>query len=84
MTAIREVMRDGAFLVQVVGFSRPAVQLKLYLETMQASGFIETPQLEGARIWRDVPGRRWYAAQRPSCNARGSRGRPGAPSGLGS
>ena len=64
MTAIREVMRDGAFLVQVVGFSRPAVQLKLYLETMQASGFIETPQLEGARIWRDVPGRRWYAAQR--------------------
>ena len=64
MSAIRQVMRGGALLVQVVGFSRPSVQLERYLKTMQTNGFIETPQLEGARIWRDVPRRRWYAAHR--------------------
>lgn len=69
MAAIREVMRDGAFLLQVVGFSQPEVQLDLYLETMRASGFIEMPQLEGTRIWRDVPGRRWHAAQREAAPA---------------
>ena len=70
MSAIRQVMRNGAFLVQVVGFSRPSVQLKRYLETMHASGFIELPQLAGARIWRDVPRRRWYAAHRATPAAR--------------
>ena len=69
MAAIREVMRDGAFLLQVVGFSQPAVQLELYLETIRASGFIEAPQLNGTRIWRDVPGRRWHAAQRQAAPA---------------
>ena len=64
MLAIRKVMRSGALLIQVVGFSRPAVQLGRYLETMQTNGFTETPQLEGTRIWRDVPRRRWYAARR--------------------
>ena len=64
MAAIRQVMRDGALIVQVVGFTRPDVQLNLYLDTMQTNGFNETPQLEGGRIWRDVPGRRWYAAHR--------------------
>ena len=64
MSAIRQVMRDGALIIQVVGFSRPEVQLKLYLETMRTNGFVEIPQLEGARIWRDVPRRRWYAATR--------------------
>ena len=69
MSAIRGVLRDGGFIVQVVGFSEPAVQLELYLETMQASGFIETPQPKGSRIWRDVPGRRWHAAQRRTAPA---------------
>ena len=70
MSAIRQVMRDGAFLVQVVGFSRPAVQLERYLATMHASGFIEVPQLAGTRIWRDVPRRRWYVAHRATPAAR--------------
>ena len=69
MSAIRQVMRDGAFLVQVVGFSRPTSQLGLYLKTMQANGFIEATKLGGTRIWRDVPGRRWYAAHRRSAPA---------------
>ncbi len=64
MSAIRQVMRDDAFLVQVVGFSRPTSQLSLYLKTMQANGFVEATQLGGTRIWRDVPGRRWYTAHR--------------------
>ena len=69
MSAIRRVMRDGALLVQVVGFSQPAVQLERYLETMHASGFIEIPQPAGSRIWRDVPRRRWYVAHRPAAPA---------------
>ena len=69
MSAIRQVMRDGAFLVQVVGFSRPNSQLGLYLKTMRTNGFIEPPQLGCARIWRDVPGRRWYTAHRRSTPA---------------
>ena len=69
MSAIRQVMRDGAYLVQVVGFSRPTSQLCRYLKTMQTSGFIEATHLGGTRIWRDVPGRRWYTAHRSSAPA---------------
>ncbi len=69
ISAIRQVMRDGAFLVQVVGFSQAAVQLERYLETMRASGFMEIPQLTGSRIWRDVPRRRWYVAHRATVPA---------------
>ena len=63
MSAIREVMRDDAYLVQVVGFSQGDAQLSAYLDTMRTSGFTEVRQLTGSRIWRDVPRRRWYTTR---------------------
>lgn len=56
-------------VVQMVAFSEPQWQLPRYLETMEEAGLTETflPQLKGqgdGRLWRSVPGRRWYSAQR--------------------
>lgn len=69
MSAVRRVMRGGATLVQVVGFSDPDVQLGLYLETLRTAGFIEAPLPEAGRIWREVPRRRWHASQRSTAPA---------------
>ncbi len=69
LSAIRRVMRDGAQLVQVVGFSRPEIQLELYLATLNIAGFIEAPIPEIGRIWRDIPRRRWHASQRSKAPA---------------
>lgn len=54
--------------VQVVAFSDPTWQLPRYLSALIASGLGERllPDLDTAdgRLWRRVPGRRWYADQR--------------------
>jgi hypothetical protein len=56
-------------VVQMVAFSEPQWQLPRYLEAMEEAGLTETllPQLKSqgdGRLWRSVPGRRWYSAQR--------------------
>jgi hypothetical protein len=67
LRSIRRAMKDGAYIVQMVAFSDPDTQLPRYLDNMQDAGFVEaiaTHQraANGAdRIWRTVPGRRWYA-----------------------
>ncbi|MDW8309221.1 MAG: hypothetical protein RMK20_07590, partial [Verrucomicrobiales bacterium] len=44
-------------------------QLEAYLNAMQDAGFVEVeadcdPAVKiGGRIWRDVPGRKWYACK---------------------
>jgi hypothetical protein len=53
-------------IVQVVGFNDVADQLPRYLDVMSAVGLTELkfPELATAndgRLWRDVPGRRWWA-----------------------
>jgi hypothetical protein len=61
-TAIRKVVRDDAYVVQLVGFGKPREHLNLYLETMSAAGF-EEYECEGHRLsqfWRSVPNRKWY------------------------
>lgn len=64
---IRAVMEDGAYIVQLVAFSDPAMQLDRYLENMKTAGFEEAfvipPRNDGrvCRIWRQVPNRRWHA-----------------------
>ena len=61
-TAIRKVIRDDAYIVQLVGFGKPQEHLKLYLETMSAAGF-EEYECDGHRpsqFWRAVPNRKWY------------------------
>src|SRR4029077_18269126 len=56
-------------IVQMVAFSDPSWQLPRYLETMQEVGlhevFLSTLKRErDGRLWRSVPGRRWYSDQR--------------------
>jgi hypothetical protein len=74
--SIRATMSSAAALadrhtviVQMLAFSEPKWQLTRYLETMEQAGLTEVflPTLDGeldGRLWRSVPGRRWYSDQR--------------------
>lgn len=64
--AIRRVMRDGGYMVQMVAFNRPEEQLPRYLANMETAGFrevsVESEFTAGdRRIWRQVPNRKWHA-----------------------
>ncbi len=65
LRGVREVMHDGAFIVQMLSFSDPASQLQRYLEVMDAAGFDEISRRDSVsrrvRIWRRVPSRAWHA-----------------------
>ena len=52
-------MKRGGVMVQMVAFSNPQTQLTRYLDNMVLAGFEEI--VDGARIWRDVPNRKWHA-----------------------
>lgn len=76
LRGIRAVVRPGAYIVQMVAFSRTDEQLPAYLRTMREAGFSEDRCAKSnghflPRIWRPVPGRRWHARGR--CQAPGSR-----------
>jgi hypothetical protein len=63
------MMGLGTWLVQMVGFSDRDSQLPRYLETMSRSGLKEElfPALGSppdGRLWREVPGRRWWVKAR--------------------
>jgi hypothetical protein len=51
----------------MVAFSEPESQLPRYLDNMRDAGFVEAigarshASGQADRIWRTVPGRRWYA-----------------------
>ena len=63
---IARMCAPETWLVQVVGFNDLDDQLPRYLDTMAQVGFVEE-LVEGlgtdedGRLWRDVPGRRWWA-----------------------
>lgn len=65
--AIRSVMKDGAYLVQLVAFSDPGTQLPEYLVTLERAGLKEVffsrrfGEAAGNRVWREVPNRKWHA-----------------------
>lgn len=68
--SVRSLLDENSIVVQLVAFSDPTWQLKAYLETMKEAGFVEaeadctaTAKVRG-RIWREVPGRKWYANKR--------------------
>ena len=68
--SVRELMEADSIVVQLVAFSRPDWQLAAYLKKMEEAGFAELRPVcdrsflfEG-RVWRQVPGRRWYATKR--------------------
>lgn len=66
LRALRQVMKDGAIVVQMVAFGDPKNHLRRYLANMRCAGFEEAwpPAAERKnrrRIWRTVPRRRWHA-----------------------
>jgi len=61
LCGIRNVLRDGAHVVQMVAFSRPDEQLPRYLHNMYLAGFSEVSWAGKDRIWRQVPNRKWHA-----------------------
>lgn len=66
MGATRLCLRDNAWAIHMVGFNDPERQLRQYLKVMRRNGFTEIRSRRLAthgdgRLWRDVPGRRWYA-----------------------
>ena len=69
MSSVAKIAGPETIIVQMVAFSDPDWQLPRYLETMQEAGLAELvlPSLKGqrdGRLWRSVPGRRWYSDQR--------------------
>jgi DNA methylase len=63
---VRQVIDPRALVVQMVAFSEPDWQIPRYLKSMQDAGFEEVmPKSLGIpvdeRLWRKVPGRRWFA-----------------------
>jgi hypothetical protein len=61
LKAIRRILRDGGFMIQLIAFARPAEQLSRYLENMHSAGFAEVLGNIGERTWRVVPNRKWHA-----------------------
>lgn len=59
--SVRQTMRRGAVMAQMLAFSDPEHQLRRYLNTMREAGFTEMRAHGERRIWRVVPGRRWHA-----------------------
>jgi len=64
LSSVRQLVRDGGKIVQMIAFSDPDTQLPLYLANMRIAGFEELSLAGGNhnRIWRDVPSRKWHAA----------------------
>jgi DNA modification methylase len=69
LKAVRAVMKDGGYMIQLVAFNQPADHLPRYLENMEEAGFGEVRMGADARIWRRVPGRKWHARQKGNTNS---------------
>lgn len=76
--AVRSRLRPDAMVVQMVAFNQPEWQLPAFLRAMKIAGYAEAPvhaEIElgpDGRVWRTVPGRRWYAATSKRTNAAGN------------
>ena len=69
MSSVAALANERTIIVQMVAFSEPEWQLPRYLKTMEEAGLKEVrlPALrrqDEGRLWRSVPGRRWYSDQR--------------------
>lgn len=69
MSSVAALANARTLIVQMVAFSEPSWQLPRYLKTMEDAGLVECflPGLKSerdGRLWRSVPGRRWYSDQR--------------------
>jgi len=69
MSSVAALADTDTVVVQMLAFSEASWQLPQYLECMEEAGLAEVflPNLKGqadGRLWRSVPGRRWYSEQR--------------------
>jgi hypothetical protein len=69
MASVTALADKNTIVVQMVAFSDLSWQLERYLQAMEEAGLSEVflPTLWGkadGRLWRNVPGRRWYSDQR--------------------
>jgi hypothetical protein len=69
MSSVAALADADTVVVQMLAFSEASWQLPQYLECMEDAGLTEVflPTLKGqadGRLWRSVPGRRWYSEQR--------------------
>lgn len=69
MSSVAALADENTIVVQMLAFSEANWQLPRYLETMEEAGLTEIllPSLKkeaDGRLWRNVPGRRWYSDQR--------------------
>jgi hypothetical protein len=69
MSSVAILADRRTIILQMVAFSDRRRQLPRYLETLAEAGLREVflPMLKGqsdGRLWRSVPGRRWYSQQR--------------------
>jgi hypothetical protein len=69
MSSVAALADERTIVVQMVAFSNASWQLQRYQEAMEEAGLTEVflPALKGeadGRLWRSVPGRRWYSDQR--------------------
>jgi len=69
--SLAQIADKNTLLVQMVGFSKPSVQLSKYLEIIDAVGFSECKisalaNMKDGRLWRSVPNRKWYATKKGS------------------
>jgi DNA methylase len=74
MSSVAAVASKRTVFMQMLAFSEPQWQLPQYLKTMEQAGLKEVKlsalrrQGDG-RLWRSVPGRRWYNEHRGSTPA---------------
>lgn len=67
LKSVRQVMKPGALMVQLIAFNNPTRYLPRYLDNMSQAGFEEAFPLRQrsnrsiGRFWRTVPNRRWHA-----------------------
>jgi DNA methylase len=69
MSSVAKIASRRTVIVQMIAFSEPDWQLPRYLETLEQAGLSELRLLalrgeRDGRLWRAVPGRRWYSRQR--------------------
>jgi hypothetical protein len=69
MSSVAKLADRDTVIVQMIAFSNPRDQLPRYLDVMEACGLTEAmlpviAEEADGRLWRSVPGRRWYSMQR--------------------
>jgi hypothetical protein len=66
--SVARILAPDGYVVQLVGFSDTSTQLPVYLRCMRAAG-LEECEIQGGRLGRPVPNRKWYARLKGAVDA---------------